>query len=286
MEQQRSITIPDFEIKQLLKNELNAKLYLTDIGYYPTAPDHYRQRKLGSEQHILIYCIAGLGWISVNGERFEVSPNQYFIIPKNTPHSYGSDNQKPWSIYWIHFLGNHSEEFSRLTKNPKTIFPSNIDRIENRIELFEEMLQNLEMGFSKENIQYVNICLLHFLASFKFLEQYRQIRKRDMSDVIEKSIRYMKKRLSENLSLTHLHQNVNLSQSQYSLLFKKKTGKSPLDYLIQLRIQKACLLLDNTNLKVKEIADQVGYADAYYFSRIFTKIIGISPREYRKTPRG
>jgi AraC-like DNA-binding protein len=287
LELKRSISIPNSEILESMQHGTNAMLYITNIGFYAETSEHYRQRRKGCNQHIIIYCTEGNGWISVNGKRFNVKENQYFIIPKNVPHSYGSSKQNPWSIYWIHFLGELSDDFSNLTKNPLTIFPSHIDRIDNRIELFEEMFQNLEMGFSRENLQYANICLMHFLASFKFLDQYRQIRKRDDSDPILKSMRHMKSCIGEDaVTLLNLAKAVNLSTSQYSLLFKRKTGKSPLDYLIQLRIQKACELLDNTSLKIKDIAPQVGYPDPYYFSRIFTKVIGNSPRDYRKSPKG
>ncbi|WP_129367352.1 AraC family transcriptional regulator [Lutibacter sp. HS1-25] len=286
MELNKSVSIPNFELRKSLKHPLNSMLYITDMGFYPHAIEHYRKRKEGCKQHIIIYCVEGSGWISVNGKRFGVNKNQYFIIPKNLPHSYGSNKQNPWSIYWIHFLGELSHDYSQITKNPETISPSNIDRIDNRIELFEEMFQNLEMGFTPDNIQYANVCLMHFLASFKFLEQYRQLKKRDESDVILQSIQYMKKRMENPLTLLDLAQGSNLSISQYSLLFKKKTGQSPLDYLIRLRIQKACQLLDNTPLKIKHIGCNVGYNDPYYFSRIFTKTIGVSPRDYRKSPKG
>lgn len=261
-------------------------LYITNIGYYSNAKNHYRKRKEGALQHILIYCTEGCGWISVNGKKFSVAKNQYFIIPEKIPHSYGSNKQEPWSIYWIHFLGTLSKDYAFLTQNPKSIFPSFIDRIDNRIALFEEMFQNLAMGFSSENIQYANICLLHFLASFKFLDQYRQIRKQNESDSILKSIHYIKNNVSHPITLEELAKGANLSNSQFSLLFKRKTGKSPLDYVIQLKLQKACELLDNTNLKIKVIAKHIGYNDPYYFSRIFSKIIGSSPRDYRKLPKG
>ncbi|WP_136480749.1 AraC family transcriptional regulator [Cognatitamlana onchidii] len=286
MELKRSVSIPEQEIQKTMVHGTSTMLYITNIGYYAEAQSHYRKRKNGASQHILIYCTEGSGWISVNGKKFGVTKNQYFIIPKGTPHSYGSNKQNPWSIYWIHFLGTLSEDYAFLTQNPLTIFPSYIDRIDNRIELFEEMFQNLEMGFSIENIQYANICLIHFLASFKFLDQYRQIRKQDESDSILKSILYMKSNITESISLQELAKGANLSASQFSLLFKRKTGKSPLDYMIQLRIQKACELLDNTNLKIKDISAKVGYHDPYYFSRIFTKITGSCARDYRKHPKG
>ena len=60
----------------------------------------------------------------------------------------------------------------------------------------------------------------------------------------------------------------------------------PLDYFMQLRIQEACRWLDFTELKVLEVAEQVGLRDPYYFSRVFSKVMGMPPTEYRKRVKG
>lgn len=147
---QRSVIIPDFIIKELQEDTINKQLYITDIGFYPKAIFHQRLRKKGSLQYILIYCIDGKGWVSIDGIKMEVKPNQFFIIPKDTAHSYGSYNSDPWSIYWIHFSGKLAAEFTVQNQKVESILPSKIARIDERIMLFEEMLQNLEMGYSKE----------------------------------------------------------------------------------------------------------------------------------------
>jgi YesN/AraC family two-component response regulator len=72
------------------------------------------------------------------------------------------------------------------------------------------------------------------------------------------------------------------SSSYFTTLFKQKTGRSPLEYFIRLKIQYTCQLLDQSTLKIKEIASRVGYDDPYYFSRIFKKMMGTSPNEYRQ----
>ena len=278
--EQKSIVIPDYILNEIIQNPSTSSLYITDIGYYSKALNHYRKRWKGIAQYILIYCIDGKGWISINGKNVPVTANQYFIIPANTPHAYASENTDPWSIYWIHFAGDRAEDFLDTSDKALNIMPSHISRIDDRIQLFDEIFLNLEMGYSKENIIYANICLSHFLASFRYLSQYRQIRKTQEKDMVETSIHYMKSHANEKLTLKKLAEQAKLSSSHFSMVFKQKTGMPPLEYLIHLRIQQACQLLDHSEFKVNEIAQQIGYEDPYYFSRIFSKIMGIAPREY------
>ncbi len=285
-EGQQTYTIPDFIIKKIKKEPISSNLFITHIGYYPNALNHYRLRPQGSPQYILIYCIKGNGWISINSKKIIVCENHYFIIPENTPHSYASSKQNPWTIYWIHFSGKSASVFANKDDCAQSINPSSIDRIEERLQLFEEIISNLKMGYTIDNVNYANICLLHFLASFQYLSQYRQVRKTNKNDIIENSMIYMKNHLYIRLTLEDLAKQAQLSVSHYSLLFRKKTGQAPLSYLIQLKIQLACQLLDHTKLSISKVANKVGYDDPYYFSRIFRKTMGESPKTYRQNLKG
>lgn len=73
-----------------------------------------------------------------------------------------------------------------------------------------------------------------------------------------------------------------MSESNLLLVFKEATGRSPIDYLIRIRIQKAMELLYETNLNVTEISEKVGFTDSNYFSRCFKKFTNTTPRSYRK----
>jgi AraC-like DNA-binding protein len=81
--------------------------------------------------------------------------------------------------------------------------------------------------------------------------------------------------------LSEIAESVNVSVSHYSFLFRQKTGFAPMEYFNQLKIQKACQYLLFTDLRIKEIAQQLGIDDPYYFSRMFTRLMGLSPKEYR-----
>ena len=283
--EEKSIVLPKRILSEIKENELINALMVTDIGFYPLAKNHYRKRKF-SLQHILIYCVDGEGWVEIDSKRQIIKKNEYIIITANTPHKYGANNQNPWSIYWIHFTGNKSELFINHPNKKVEIDLSASSRFTDRILLFEEIYNNLEMGYSKENLEYANICLWHMLGSLRYLSQFRKIKEINSADRVAKSISYMRTHLNEKLTLGVLAAQVNLSVSQYCSLFKKKTSRSPLDYVTHLKIQKACSLLDFSDLKIKDVAAKLGYADAFYFSRLFSKTMGKSPKAYRNQKKG
>ena len=100
--------------------------------------------------------------------------------------------------------------------------------------------------------------------------------------VAEKIRRYIEEHYAENLSLRDLAELVNANEYYLSHTFKKVTHYSPQQYILRRRIGKAQCLLIYTSMTLTEIAARVGYDDSNYFSRIFKKIIGMSPRLYRQ----
>ena len=97
--------------------------------------------------------------------------------------------------------------------------------------------------------------------------------------------RYIQEHYAENLTLTQLAELVNVDECYLSHAFKKITHYSPQQYILRRRIGKAQCLLIYTSLPLTEIAARVGYEDSNYFSRVFKKIIGMSPRRYRQSWR-
>lgn len=265
-----------------MKDVLINRFYLTAIGYYPRAIYHNRERKSGCSEHIFIYCTEGSGILFLDDTRYNINPNTFFIIPKNTPHHYKSADNDPWSIYWMHFAGTQADELYERYLGQKafvTPFPFN----EEIIGDFEKIFGLLQHSFDLREVEIINIKALHYLASFIYLKEINPSLKED--NVITSSMTFMKENLDKQHSLHDLAVQQHLSVTQYSRLFKNKTGNSPIHYFNQLKIQKCCQYLYFTDRSIKEICAEFGFDDQYYFSRLFKKLMGISPANYKNKHR-
>lgn len=284
---ERSIVLAPMVVEMEESDSLVSSLYLTDIGFYPQASYHYRNRQQGISQHVLIYCVDGNGWYRIDGKEYKVKKNQYFILPAGLPHSYGAEEGGSWTIYWVHFRGELAYEYAKGAASPQTINVTTESRISDRNNIFEEILNTLEDGQDLEHLRYTSSLLHHYLASMRYLKQYRNAAKPKDAEkddsVISAAIHYMKENMERKLSLQEIARYVGYSPCHFSTMFKKETGNSPLNYFNELKIQRACHLLAHTDMKINQVSMKIGIDDCLYFSRLFSKTMGMSPRDYRET---
>jgi two-component system response regulator YesN len=108
-----------------------------------------------------------------------------------------------------------------------------------------------------------------------------EIRNRKDKRLVKEIKDYINENYHEPISLNMIAENIYLSPSYISDLFKKQTGENITDYLAKVRIEKAKILLKDLQIKGYEIGEMVGYKDPAYFSKVFKKVVGVSPNEYR-----
>lgn len=282
---QRLIVIPRTVISGFLSTDpVTRHLYITDIGYYPKARYHYAERPEGIDQHIVIYCTEGSGWLEMNGRHTRLSASQFIVIPAGTPHRYAADAERPWTIYWLHFKGEASSFTANLILRNSEDHKPHLSFSDDRIKLFDEICLNLEKGYSEDALRYVNMLFSHFLSSIIYDDKFGRIEKLE-DELLTKAVGYMQQKINASIKLDEIASFVNLSASHFSAVFKAKTGHSPIEYFSHLKVQKACQYLSFTNMPVKEIALTLGIGDQYYFSRMFTKMMEISPTSYRDKNR-
>ncbi|MDR4945193.1 response regulator transcription factor [Neobacillus cucumis] len=100
--------------------------------------------------------------------------------------------------------------------------------------------------------------------------------------LITKALEYIAAHYTENLTLQSVADTVHLSKSYFSLYFKKQTGRNFIDYLIELRIREAKKLLVQKERRIYDVAQVAGFKDVKYFSKVFKKVTGFTPMEYRE----
>lgn len=269
---------------QLIEDQFTSQLHVVGIGHYPHSLYHYMDRPQGCDEYILIYCVDGKGFIKYNGIISELKAGTFFILPPQKAHTYWADEANPWSIYWVHFEGSNAPFFGTGCDHVCQINFSKSSRIAQRLELFEELFSLIESSYSLHNLRYATSLLSHFLGTFKYLNEYRSFSSttdEGSLSIINRGRHYMIENMERYINMDNLCSYLGISQSYCTALFKSQTGMSPMRYLNNLRVQKAAQLLSGSNMKINQICQKVGISDPYYFSRFFSKAIGISPTQYR-----
>lgn len=272
------IVVPTESFKSYAQHPLVREMFLTDVGYFPSAKHHYRDRKEGIEEYILIYCTEGQGIIKAKEEIYKINKNQVFCIPRNTQHQYYSSEENPWSILWVHFGGEKTKYFP--LNSCKIIELTSSHATSRLIFLFNIIFRVLNQNYTLGNFIYLSQVLSLMLSEIYFRE------KGDETSIQNKHltfiIRYMYKNIDKNLTLIALSEASGLSISYLNQIFNEYTHRSPIDFFISIKMEEACKLLKLTDLLVYEVSQKLGYSDPYYFSRIFKKTVGMSPKTYQK----
>lgn len=284
---QHMVVVPPPVRAAAAKHPLLRGLLVTDAGYFPRAEGHRVERPQGSSTHLLIICLKGQGWAKSAGRSVVVSAGEAIWLPSEQPHAYGAGEEDPWTIVWAHFTGaevaDWQEQIGWAAKGPIGFLDFS-DQGAATLGL-DRVYAALESGYSVQHLLTASTALRGvFCATFEAM-----IRSGPTKSSAERTAA-VREQMIENPArayrLDELAAGAGLSVPHFCLLFRKQTGFAPIDFLIRQRIRRACQLLDRNHGTVAEIAAEVGFDDAYYFSRCFRRIMGSSPREYRKSIKG
>lgn len=244
--------------------------------------------------NVLIYVIKGQIFVTEDDIDYEINPGEMLFLKSNV-HHYGKKQIKAGTLWiFVHFYMELPTSDARpftlnepvLPKIPEekemyfTKIPKKLCGLKN--SLIEKKLENLiDYVHSREPARklFVNVKLYELLCDCALTGYSAPDRKTELP---EKIIVYLDEHVYEPFSSEALESQFFLTYKHMETVFKKEKGMTPLQYHTGLRIQTACGLLGSTLFSIREISDKMGYPDALYFSRIFKKQMGISPREYRR----
>lgn len=278
---ERIAVVPSPVWKELGRHPLLAGLRVTDAGFFPKAAGHSVRRLGGIPAEILIACAEGSGDVTIDTKEFTVEPGNLVWLPSGCTHAYRASAKRPWSILWVHFEGSECPGWRSLLLGddpqplchvpPERMGELSLDRVH----------AILEKGHSLIDLAEAAGALRQSLSSAARLRSWPGAAPSARARVAT-SAEKLRTGWMHIHRLDELAVQSGVSVSHFSSLFRMETGFSPIDFLLRQRISHAARLLVTTDGTIASIAASVGCDDPYYFSRQFRRIMGASPRDYRK----
>lgn len=273
-----------------MKNSLFLRNDYFDITVYQygsqQCPPHHAFGP-GMRNHHLIHCIlsgSGTYHTSFSGtdSAYHLRGGQAFLIEPNRLVHYYADGEQPWEYMWIEFDGMKAKEYlseAGLSQSSPIYHPISDPM---RDECFNYLKQIIDLP-DLLPCQVMGYTYLFFGALIKSSGSSKKTVKNNIQDFyIQSTADFIESHYMEDITVEDMAANVNLNRSYFSKLFKKTTAKSPQEFLILYRMNKACHFLRTTDLPVSQIAQLTGYGNPFHFTRAFKTVYGIPPQEWRR----
>ena len=259
-----------FQPSEFAKESL---IYMTWCGHYFCTDQYFMERET-YPYNLLVYVRRGQMDLRYNGREYVVEKGEVFLINCVYPHYYRARNGL--EFVYVHFDGQNShvlvDELVRMNEGP-------IFRQEKNLEVGKELYETAllyERG-TVQNAVHVHFWINHLLhmLSLTALPPVRE------GSPIDEAIQYIRQHIGEPITLDDLARLTNFSPCYLSHSFKRQTGYSPSEYVINTRLEKAQQLLAHSRRSVSEIAYEVGYGSASSFINVFTRKGGDPPKTFR-----
>ena len=257
----------------------NTLFYVQEIGHFRTFFPYFTERE-GLDSLLLAFTVSGNGELTYMGETYKLSGQQIFFIDCANHHHYRTAPGHTWELLWVHFNGRTARGcFDLFMANngpvldmpPDSNIPSAIDQM---IRLQTNKSLTSELLSSKWLTELITACLLE--------SQPGQALTNEAPDYIQSLIQEISRRYAHKLTLDGLARQFAVSKYHMIKEFKRYTGFTPNEYIINTRLTKAKEWLRYSDRSVADIAEEVGIDNVSHFINLFKTREGSTPLAYRK----
>ncbi|MFP4698287.1 MAG: helix-turn-helix domain-containing protein [Eubacteriales bacterium] len=270
--------------KNIIDSENMFKYFITDLNEYPP---HWH------EEIEVVYALESCLEMGVNNTTYKLFPGDVFIVNPGDIH-YFLPGDKPTNRIIMLIKLTIFEELTSEIVNKRIVNPlikkdinDNIfyNKLQNKILLLQKEMHSKKWGYKfavKAYIYEIVLLIMRYrkIEELSLKEKTKQLKK---IDKLEKVYKYVTKHYNEVITLEDIADVANFSTYYFSRFFKETTGMTFLQYLNNYRITQATQLLIHSSYNITEVSNQCGFESIKTFNRVFKKIKGCSPSDYRKT---
>lgn len=237
-------------------------------------------REKGRNDYQILYIARGSGSFNVDGHMTDLPCGSIIVFRPGEMQQYAYLCQNKPEIYWIHFTGYGAEKVIKKVglADGRTFYTGLQERY---IEYFRKIILELQL---KSN-------LYEYAADAELLELLTYMGRKllnagsthasDKDASIQKLLERMHTDYSLHWTIEDMAKMCNLSSDRFMHKFREQVGQPAMEYLLKIRIDKAKVLLIDSSLSIKEISNVIGYENPLYFSRLFKRMEGVSPNNYK-----
>jgi AraC family transcriptional regulator, arabinose operon regulatory protein len=275
-----SRTQPKEKVAYSNLTEMDKELPYQLVGAGCDFHQHPVDRPFGYPTHQWIQTYRGCGILTLEGREYRVPENHGFLLFPGESHEY-REEEGGWFVHWITFGGNHANRMLRKLG----IDASGVFRISDPSVPEERMREAYRLIDRGAALSGMDGSVLVYRLLF---DLYRGIRSRGDRSHGDKALRlkpafeHINENLRSTIAVEDLARIIGITPQHFCMLFKDVTGHRPVDYINSLRIKAAKdMLASDRDLPVGEVGRRVGFGNNSYFSTIFRRYEGISPRQYK-----
>lgn len=250
-------------------------------GREQCSPDYLVERD-GFKFYSIEFVSTGKGTLTLRGESFPLRPGTLFFYGPDLSHKIETDPNAPMLKHFVDFTGSGLYGLVRRTGLfHAPLYTSNILRIRS---IFETLLQTGTTESRHRN----ELCLLLLKQLILCTDETAMPQQEAFSPAWQTYLRcrqHIEQRFPALGNIGQAARECHLDKAYLCRLFQRYTNETPLQLLTRLKMGRAADLLSKQNLLIKQVAEEIGYADPYHFSRVFKRVYGISPEAFAQTVR-
>lgn len=252
-------------------------------GHLVSGADHHIRRD-HFPGHELILCLRGRGFVRIAGRTHPVRAGHFVWINCHRPHEHGAIVSDPWEVYWVRAEGPRLEQISSVLGVLAGPVFGEFDH-DAAAKIYRRIF-DLMPSDRPESPALVHAALAELIAlAFCARQQATAERTPFVPPALRQPVERMKLLYFQPHRVDDLAALAGMSATHFARVFKAAFGTSPIDWLRRERISQAKRRLVETDAAIKEIAEQVGYTDKYFFSKDFKAHTGLTPRAFRARER-